>query len=286
MTNTRLVHGRQYTRLHTTSTPSAPSIPQDISTSPVLQYQGGKAPRDRPQKLQKIGNLCEKASSQSSRRPAGIGRVPRGPYPCNICGKQYAQPQGVGRHYRAKHGHFNSCLYCNFKWSRPYLYKAHLKNKHRVAFDDVEQEGTRHRVANTANPPQQQPVLTLTPENGQQGRTETSGRPLTPSQLAAVELPPVCPPIISHVDHDPCSVPAGPSIRRKRKREDASELGSRIEFPSTELRTQLTKDSDMPTQNVLVHALLCITLVTSNSSITLPGFKTRGSLFVRADVFL
>ena len=150
----------------------------------------------------------------------------------------------------------------------------------------MEQEGTRHRVANTANSPQQQPVLTLTPENGQQGRTETSGRPLIPSQLAAVELPPVCPPIISHVDHDPCSVPAGPSIRRKRKREDASELGSRIEFPSTELRTQLTKDSDMPTQNVLVHALLCITLVTSNSSITLPGFKTRGSLFVRADVFL
>jgi hypothetical protein len=252
-TSAHLVHGRQFTHLHTASTPSAPSIPQDISTSPVLQYQGESAPRDRPQKLQKTGNLREKASSPSSRRPTGIGGVPGGSYPCDICGERYAQPQGVGRHYRAKHGRLNSCLYCKFKWSRPYLYKAHLKNTHGVAFYDVPREGARHRVANTANTPQQQPVLTLTPENGQRGGAETSWCPLIPSQLAT-EPPPVYPPIMSHVDHDPRSVSAGPSMR-KRKREDASELGLRTEFPSTELRAQLTKDSDMPTRNVLVHAL-------------------------------
>ncbi len=193
--NARLVHGHQYTRFHTTSSPSAPSIPQGISSiSPIVQYQGGRASRDRPQKSQKMGNLPEKPSSRSSRRPAGISGTLEGQYPCDICGKRFAQRQGVSRHYRAAHGHPNMCSYCDFKWSRPYLYKAHLKTKHRDVVSDTAQEeatSTRHRAADTSISPQQQPVFILTPEHNQRGGTEAWWYPITQLASAVVEVTPI-----------------------------------------------------------------------------------------------
>jgi len=144
--NTRSGHGHQYTRIYrdTTSNFSVPPIPQGISSKPTaMQYLGESASRNtgRSQKLQKSGNIPEKVSSQSPRPPAGIGgALGEGPYPCNICGKRYAQPQGVGRHYREKHGSPNSCSYCNFEWSRHYIYKAHLKSKHPGVISDAAQD--------------------------------------------------------------------------------------------------------------------------------------------------
>jgi hypothetical protein len=249
--NARLGHGHQYTRIHTTSNPSAPSTPPGISSKPTaVQYLGDSASRDRFRKSQK-------SSSQSSRPPASIGgSLSKGPYPCDICGKKYAQRQGIRRHYRSIHDHRNSCSYCDFEWSRPYLYRAHLKTKHCDAVSDAAQDSdeatwTSHRVANTANSPQQQPVLTLIPEHGQRGSTETWWCPLTPPPSAAVEVAPARSPFEQRVDHDPQPLgSAEPTINRKRKREDAPESELRTELPSAEVRAQLAKDLDMPVRKV------------------------------------
>ena len=106
-------------------------------------------------------------------------------------------------------------------------------------------------VASTASSPQHQPVLTLTPEHGQRGGIETWCCSLTPPPSAAVEVAPVHSPAIQRVDHD--SQPLGsaePTIRRKRKREDAPESELRTELLSTEVRAQLANDLDMPVRKV------------------------------------
>jgi hypothetical protein len=257
--NARLGHGHQYTHIHITSNPSEPSIPQGVSSKPTaVPYLGESASGDRSQKLQKSGKVPKKASSQSSRSPAGIGgALSKGPYACDLCGKTYAQRQGVTRHYREIHDHPNSCSYsgCDFKWTRPYLNRAHLKTKHRdvvsdAAQDDSEAMWTSYRVANTASSPQQQPVFTLTPEHDQRGGTKTWWCPLTPPPFAAV-VAPARSPTIQRVDHDPQPLgSAEPTIRRKRKREDAPESELRTELLSTEVRAQLAEDLDMPVRKV------------------------------------
>jgi hypothetical protein len=232
----RLGHGHQSTCVHTTSDPSAPSISQGTS-----------------------GNVTDRASLQSSRPPAGIGgAISKGPYPCDICGKRYAQRQGVRRHYREIHDHPNSCSYCDFKWTRPYLYKAHLEAKHRdgVRVSDAAQEEPtcNYRVANTTSLPQQQPVLTLTPElseHGQRGGTETWWCSPIPPPSAVVEVTPARLPAIQRVDHDPQPLgSAEPTIRRKRKREDTPESELHTELLSTEVRPQLANDLDIPVRKV------------------------------------
>ena len=239
--NARLGHGHQHTRVHTTSNPSAPSVPQCKSSKPaVVQYPGETGSKNRSQKLQKSGNVPGKTSSQSSRPPSDIGgSLNKGPYPCNICGKRYAQRQGVTRHCREIHDHPKSCSYCDFKYCRPYLYQAHLKTRHLDVVSNAAQDKATwsYRVANTASSPQQMPVLTLTPEHGQRG-TETWWRPLTPPPSVVVPFAAFRSPAIQRVNHDQQSLgSAEPTIRRKRKREDA---------PESELRAQLTKDLDMP----------------------------------------
>ena len=249
--NARLGHGQQYTRIHT-SNPSAPSIPQGISSEPtVLRYLGDGASRDRFQKSHKSGNVPKKASSQSrSLAPAGIGgALGKGPYPCDICGKRYAQRQGVRRHFKAIHEHLNSCSYCDFTWSRPYLYRAHLETKHRNVVSDMAQEATStsHRVVNTTISPQRQSVLTLTPEHGQRGGTETWRCPLTLPPSTVVEIAPACLPAIHHINHDSQPIEsAEPTIRRKRQRGDAPESECRTKLLSTEVLAIPAKDLDMP----------------------------------------
>jgi hypothetical protein len=51
------------------------------------------------------------------------------PYLCKACGERYAQPQGLNRHYRAKHDP-SSCIYCGVEWSRPYQYRGHIEKQH------------------------------------------------------------------------------------------------------------------------------------------------------------
>ncbi len=93
---------------------------------------------------------------------------------------------------------------------------------------------------------------------------------------------------IQRIDHCPQPDSTELTIRRKRKREDASESELRTEFPSTEARTQLAINLDTAARKLqirLAHALFCAVFVISDYSITLPGFKMRDSLPVKADVF-
>ena len=252
-------------------------IPQDIPSKPTSGlYLGEIASRNGAKNLQKSGNILDKVSSQLSRPLAGTGgALSNGPYMCDICGKRYAQPQGVRRHYREKHGNLNPCKYydCDFKWSRPYVYEAHRKTKHRDAVSNAAQDDatrTSYRVENTAHSPQQHPVLTLTPEHDQRlgGGAETWSTPLTPPPPVAVDVAPARSPAIHRVDRNPQLLgSAEPTKRRKRKREHDPESQLRTELLATEGHAQVVKDLDMPVRMVqatwLVHAFVCTSFLIS-----------------------
>ena len=78
------------------------------------------------------GEKRTSVSLQPARRPAAAGMrgAPELLYSCDACGERYAQRQGVSRHRRRAHNNPHSCLCCNFKWSRPYRYRDHLKKHH------------------------------------------------------------------------------------------------------------------------------------------------------------
>jgi hypothetical protein len=82
--------------------------------------------RKKPNQSPRTRNKRVAVSSRLPRQSAGgLERS----YPCKACGERYAQPQGVNRHYRAKHNPF-SCIYCGINWSRRYQYRDHIKKQH------------------------------------------------------------------------------------------------------------------------------------------------------------
>ena len=263
---------------------SIPSMPQDVSCTPTaVQYQAESTSRDKPQQLNKTGIGAENASSQPSQRPTDEGEAPKGPYPCEVCGKRYAQLQGVRRHYRAMHDP-SSCSYCDFKWSRPYQYRAHIKKKHRDVIPDValnEAMWARRRAAKNARCIRQQPVLTLTPDPGRRMGTETWWGPLTSPPSEVVRATPAHQPAISHVDYGPQpeSVELG-----ERKREDASESELRTALSSTEERAQRAMDLDMSARGVQIWLVQPLSASYSIVRPLFPGFETRCSLLTRAVV--
>ena len=73
------------------------------------------------------------ASSRMHRKPNGRRKTSTSPkrFPCNICGLDFAQTQGVTRHQRRAHQPSSLCWICNeFRWSRPYQLTDHLKSQH------------------------------------------------------------------------------------------------------------------------------------------------------------
>src|SRR6266852_2318449 len=85
---------------------------------------------------------------QGASRNAGMREAFKRPYVCHTCGKRYARPGSVMRHYRAKHNP-NSCTYCGARWSRPYQYRDHLEKHHRNVDPDLvlgKPLGSRRRV--------------------------------------------------------------------------------------------------------------------------------------------
>jgi hypothetical protein len=113
-----------------------------------------------------------------------VSSAPRGisKYSCNICGKKYSQRQGVSRHYQSVHNSPHSCLFCDFKWTRPYLYTNHLKMCHPdVNADEVLGKSAGSRCKSTIiGRDLEQPVYPLTIEPGQWGRAEPRQRPMAP----------------------------------------------------------------------------------------------------------
>ena len=119
----------------------------------------------------------------------------------------------------------------------------------------------------------------------------------TPSSRGATQLLNVrVPTALSPVPYNVPSETTESTIKKKRKRADARQLGAlngvyaRTAFPSTEERQQLARDLDMSARSVqiwLAHTFLCTTCIISELSTTiLSGSRTKGRQAVKADEIL
>lgn len=106
------------------------NLPTTSHTPIPVQSQQQSASRDELRRFQTSRKGHAATTSRSYRRRTGIRGAPKRPYLCDICGKAYAQPQGVTRHHREAH-QVSVCSYCgNFRWGRPYQLRKHLKEHH------------------------------------------------------------------------------------------------------------------------------------------------------------
>jgi len=220
-------------------------IPDDLAPSPLpgitreptsVQFQQG-APHDQPQKFQKTAT----ATLWSGRRPATIHGVPRRRYLCSICGKGYAQRQGVTRHQREVHK-TNLCRHCRaFRWGRPYLLRVHLERRHPGIDPDVELEEVNRNSRRTTTSTTHLPREWVSPpalEHSRRDNVESQLRPPTLSLSPVTNFPPVSPHAFKDVDNDPQPELAEPTIM-KSKREDA---GQSEALSSTGKGSQMGKD--------------------------------------------
>jgi hypothetical protein len=121
------------------------TAPENFCTTAVVQNQEQGASRDGRQtaKRRAANTSSSRAATpapRSPRQPLAAGRraAPERPYSCNVCGKGYAQSQGVRRHQRETHN-ARLCKYClTFEWGRPYRYRQHLVKWHPQAVVDAE----------------------------------------------------------------------------------------------------------------------------------------------------
>ena len=185
-------HRRTYTE--PTSNFSASSALPATSSTPAIssaQYLEQGTPRYQPQPLRRTGQGPTATSLRSLRQPAGTHGVPRGRYPCNICGKRYSQPQGVTRHHREKH-EVRLCVHCEvYEWARPYRLRQHIEKRHPGVDPEAaleEATGTRRKATMITRYLPQERVFPLPFEYDGQGGAEPQLYQLTPP--LAVRPPP------------------------------------------------------------------------------------------------
>jgi hypothetical protein len=145
------------------------------------------------------------ASSRSYRRRAKTRRGPKSQFSCNICGKVYAQPQGVTRHHREAH-QVSKCMYCGvFKWGRPYQFRKHLKEKH-PNVDPENMPGRpmtfRRKVTIIPSQSPRQRVSPPTLEHDRRDRAEPHPSLLAPPPSEVAEVTPLSLPVMSSSDYD------------------------------------------------------------------------------------
>jgi hypothetical protein len=176
-------------------------------------------------------------SSLSSRRQASKRR-----YSCNICGKEYAQPQGVTRHQREMHK-ARLCIYCReFRWGRLYLFREHLARQHPDVDPDAAVKVVKKDSRRTTSDQPRDPASTPTKEHI---RVEFHLHPPTPPLPAMSNLPPVSPPAIPFVAYDPWfNFTVKEPTFTKRKRGNSHQIDNslnsawaRTPFPFTEERS-------------------------------------------------
>jgi len=228
--------GIQYTHIDTMSNTSVLSnCPVVSRTPPVIQYEAQEATRDMLHQVQKPGKGPAVASSPPSRRPAVICASAKLQHSCNICGKTYSQPQGVGRHQRETHK-ASLCAYCHsFEWGRPYRLREHIKKWHPdvVDIDAALDEATEMRRKVTKNPRclsrQQVSVSPPTPQHDRQIRAVvTVSQPNHPLELTSPARPPPAvanlPPailscgLLPEAKHLNCTDPKAEEVRPLRKK--------------------------------------------------------------------
>ena len=180
-----------FTRVDTAfNFPMALFPPGTSHITPVESREEG-GPQDQPHQYQNSRKKGEVQSLHWSRRPAGIRKACTPRFSCDDCGAKYAQPQGVYRHYRAKHNP-RSCAYCGDEWSRPYQYRDHLEKHHPDVDPDMvlgKAAESRRRTAFFARHRSQQ----YSPPTNEHGRWVHSGITRCPPAVAkpsTVTLPP------------------------------------------------------------------------------------------------
>jgi hypothetical protein len=162
--------GQQYPVTNMTPNLSVPSTFSRIPSTPdVVQLQEQIALQDQPYQFHKMGKGPKTQSSQSPRRQISTSGALKCPYSCDICGKRYSQPQGVGRHRREVH-EARPCVYCHdYEWGRPYLYRRHMQRRHPdIGPDPTLQQttGTRHNATmdtQLRRPTSTPPAITVSP---------------------------------------------------------------------------------------------------------------------------
>lgn len=258
-----------YAPVGSTPSPSMSSnFPRISRALTIVRYHEQSALRCQPYGIQKSENRPTATSSRSYRRRAGIRGTPKRPYPCKICGKVYAQPQGVTRHHREAH-QTCKCMYCDdFKWGRRYQFRKHLEEQH----PDVDPGSilgkpmvSHLKVAvNPIHSPQRQ-VSPPTTEHDRRSPGESSVCPLVLPPSAVAEVTTLSPPVMSSLDYDPQLEPAAP-MNTTTMHEDTRELASLgatftyAAASSMEEPTQRANDFEIAPQSGhiwLVHAFSC-----------------------------
>lgn len=135
------------------------------------------------------------------------------PHSCNLCGKRFSQRQNVFRHQRKEHNDSHSCIVsgCEFKWTRPDQFRAHLTNCHHDVDPDKvldKPAGSRRRSKimgrDLPPPPTIKPV--------RQGQAEPRQRPMTLPLPVVANVTHVSLSTMSSVANDPQPEHAGPAI--------------------------------------------------------------------------
>ena len=235
----------KYVCVNTIPGDSVPSSLHGITREPTSVQLCQRSPHDRPQKFQKTGNGPTATSRQPGRQPTTINGAPRRRYLCTICGKGYAQRQGVTRHQREAHK-TNSCRHCRaFGWGRPYLLREHLAKRHPDIDPDIELEEVNRNSRRTTTSTTHLPRECLLPpalEHSRQVNVESHWQlhPPTLSLPPMTSFPPVSPNVFQDVGD--CLQPklAEPTIM-KNKHEGAQQSETLI---STEKGSQIGKDLD------------------------------------------
>ncbi len=108
----------------------------------------------------------------------------RSRHKCSICGREYARSQDLKRHHLDKHEEPGSCLFCVFKWRRPYQLKKHIERYHpNISLPAALAEATRSRRTATVTKTRIQRRAS-SPAIGYDGRDESPPQPLTPLPAA------------------------------------------------------------------------------------------------------
>ena len=264
-----------HTHDHTKSDFSVPSAVPILSHAPPYQEQGES--RDQLKQCYKIGKdpATVSESSRSSRRPGGRRGARQGRYWCSICQLNYAQQQGLTRHYRDAH-EVSLCTYCSdFKWHRRHQLKKHLEEQHtNVDISAALSEATKSRRKATkikTSPRRGRAFPAI--EHDRCGCVEPPPRRSMPPAVA--ELSPVSLPNMLFMDNDPQPDSAGPTVKRLKY--------ARIAFPTTKERAPQT-DPTVSARSVAiwsVHVFVYTIFIFSDALAILSVIK--GSQSARGD---
>jgi hypothetical protein len=181
----------QFTRIDKMLNGSVSSALPRMPGTPIAIRNQKSAPHGRHQQKQRVGKEPAAMSSRFSRQ-AGVHGSPTHRFSCDMCDKDYAQPQGLTRHRRETHKP-SLCRHCGvFQWGRPYVLKEHLEKWHPGVNPDAELEEIKRNSRSTTTSTRKLPqISSSTPGLERWSRTEFRLHPPTLLSSAMTGLPSV-----------------------------------------------------------------------------------------------